>query len=213
MASRKKTNAEAESKRSTSDYYKLKTKAIDDLVNADESNSPVVTPEDLRKYSGRRGKRKLPEWVKAVFIKLWFAGAVCFFVFWGLGTYIKGLDMMVVFAVALGVVTDLLTNNLFRFYEKEPGLNDRWMMFPKKRFVNLFLNIIYAGVLLLAVYFVYNILNIAILAMTGADKSTIPLAVEPILFGVFYMGVDMLFIAMKHTFKKIVDDAKKSATK
>ena len=29
------------------DYYDLKTKAVDDLVNADESNSPEVSEEEL----------------------------------------------------------------------------------------------------------------------------------------------------------------------
>ncbi len=212
MAFKKKSPIEAETKKSSADYYKLNTKAIDDLVTADESNSPEMTPEDLRKY-GSQSKFRMPEWLKAVLIKLWFAGAVCFFVFWGLGNYIAGLDMMFVFAVALGIVTDLLTNNVFRFCEKKPGLNDKWMMLPKKNFINFFLNIIYAGILLAAVYFIYNILNAAVISVTGADESTVPVPVEPILFGVFYMGVDMLFLGMKHTFEKIVDDAEKKVKK
>ncbi len=203
---------ENENRSSASDYYKLNTKAIEDLVTADESNSPEVTPEDLKKYSSP-GKFRFPEWAKAVFIKFWFAGAVCFFVFWGLGTYIAGIDMLFVFGLALGMVTDLLTNNVFRFYEKKPGLNDRWMMCPKKNFANFFFNIIYAFVLLALVYFLYNIINVAIIAISGADENSVPLGVEPVLFGVFYMGFDMLLLGMKRTFKKIIDDAMESAKK
>ena len=43
-----------------------------------------------------------------------------------------------------------------------------------------------------------------------AKVETVPLGVGPILFGVFTMGWDMLFIGMKHLFKRIVADAKNS---
>ena len=36
------------------DYYDLKTKAVDDLVNADESNSPEVSEEELERYGARK---------------------------------------------------------------------------------------------------------------------------------------------------------------
>jgi hypothetical protein len=39
-----------EDSRTTADYYKLHTRAADDLANADESNSPVYSEEELRKY-------------------------------------------------------------------------------------------------------------------------------------------------------------------
>ena len=124
MADSKKTG--------TSEYYRLHSKAVNDLINANEENSPAVSEEELRKY--RSGsKLRVSDWVKAVFIKFWFSGSVCFFIFWGLGTYVQAkLDMMLIMAIALGVVTDLLENNLYRFYAPTVGANDRWMMFPKK---------------------------------------------------------------------------------
>ena len=64
-------------------YYKLKTKAVKDLVEADESNSPEVSEEELNKY--RSGpKLNVADWVKLLLLKWWFAGAVCFFFIWGL---------------------------------------------------------------------------------------------------------------------------------
>ena len=110
-----------EENRTTADYYKLHTKAVSDLVNADESNSPVVSREELDRY--RSGlKLRLSDWVKAILIKMWFAGSVCFFIFWGLSSYVPArLDLLLVFAVALGVVTDILTNNILRYYAKSIG--------------------------------------------------------------------------------------------
>lgn len=211
MAKKKNSSVETpDSVASTTDPYRLKTEAVDALVSANAENSPQVTEDELRKYTSR-SRFHLPEWLKAVLIKLWFAGAVCFFIFWGLGTYVTAtLDMMFIFGIALGVVNDILVNNIFRFYEKTPGANDRWMMFPKKRFSSFFFNILYSFVILAAIFMLYNIINITIIKITGAEN-TVPLGVEPILFGVFYMMFDMLFIRMKLMFKSMIEDAKKKA--
>ena len=56
------------------DYYKLNTKAVDDLVSANEANSPKVSEAELRSYKSGP-KLKIADWVKIVFIKAWFAGA------------------------------------------------------------------------------------------------------------------------------------------
>ena len=180
-----------------SSYYELKTKAVDDLVNADESNSPEVSKEELRKYKSGP-KLKLADWVKLLLIKGWFAGAVCFFFFWGLGTYLASmLDLLFVTGFALGVVTDLLTNPVLRFFEKNPGDNSRWMMFPKKGLYTLFLNVPYGFVILALVYGLYTGINMIAARITG-NTDTVFLGVEPVLFGVFCLGFDLLLIKAKH---------------
>lgn len=205
----KNKQAAPEEKRAAADYYKLHARAVNDLITANEENAPVVSEEELRQY--RSGpKLRVSDWLKAILVKMWFAGSVCFFIFWGLSTYLTArLDLLLVFAIALGVVTDVLTNNLLRYFAKKRGGNDRWMMFPQKRYVTFFLNILYAGLLLLCVDFLYNLINIALLAAGGKAA----LGVGPILFGVFYTGFDLLFIQMKRVFQQILRDAKRSAEK
>ena len=205
----KNKQAAPEEKRAAADYYKLHARAVNDLITANEENAPVVSEEELRQY--RSGpKLRMSDWLKAILVKMWFAGSVCFFIFWGLSTYLTArLDLLLVFAIALGVVTDVLTNNLLRYFAKKRGGNDRWMMFPQKRYVTFFLNILYAGLLLLCVDFLYNLINIALLAAGGKAA----LGVGPILFGVFYTGFDLLFIQMKRVFQQILRDAKRSAEK
>ena len=90
--------------RAAADYYKLHARAVNDLINANEENSPPVSEEELRKY--RSGpKLRLADWLKVVLIKMWFAGSVCFFIFWGLSAYLADLlDLLLVFAIALGVI-------------------------------------------------------------------------------------------------------------
>lgn len=206
---RKQKNPPRETPKSAADYYKLNLKAVDDLVTADRDNSPKVSEAELRKY--RSGpKIRLSESLKALLIKFWFNGATCFFFLWGLGAYLHSwLDQMVVLALALGAVTDLLTNNVFRFYARTPGTNDRWMMFPQRAFYTLPLNLLYAGLLLFLVMTTYNVVNAAIIGITGA-KDTLPLGVGPILFGVFTTAWDILLIRIKHTAQSVLSDARRT---
>ena len=196
--------------REISDYYKLNTKSVEDLVGANAENSPKVPKEELQKYRSKAGI-SLPQWLKAVLLKAWFAGAACFFIFWGLGLYLTNmLDMMLVFGIALGLVTDLLVNNILRFAAATPGENDGWMMFPKKGMGAFFLNILYAFILLFCVYCLYQVINTVIVSISG-QTDTIPLGVEPILFGLFYMGFDLLFVGIKQLVRRILADARASA--
>ena len=208
---RKKQDPRRDERRAAADYYKLNLKAVDDLVTADVSNSPKVSEAELRRYTSGP-KVKLSEWAKALLIKFWFNGATCFFFLWGLGMYLRDpLDQLVVLGFALGAVTDLLTNNIFRFYAKTPGANDRWMMFPQKTFWTLPLNLLYAGVVLFCVVTTYNAVNAALIALTGAAANSVPLGVGPILFGVFATAWDTLFIKIKHTAQSVVADARRAS--
>lgn len=199
---------EQEEKRIPAEYYRLNTKAVEDLVTADASNSPEVSRKELNRY--RSGpKIRIRDGIKAFLIKWWFAGAVCFFFLWGLGNAVPNREnQLLILGLALGFVTDLLVNNLFRFYARTPGANDRWMMVPKKGFVSLPLNLVYAFIILACVVGTYHVVNTAWLGISG-QHDTIPLGVGPILFGVFAAGWDLVFLGFKRLFLRIVEDAKK----
>ena len=197
---------EKEPDRSAAEYYRLNTRAVDDLVTADVSNSPKVSRKELDKY--RSGpKIHLSDWVKVILVKWWFAGAVCFFFLWGLGTVVPNREnQLIITGLGLGFVTDLLVNKIFRYYEKTPGGNNRWMMVTKKGFISLPLNVIYAFVLLACIVGTYNAVNAVWLAASG-QQDTIPLGVGPILFGLFATVWDLIFLGMKQMLKRIISDA------
>ena len=69
-------NRDREAPKAAAEYYRLKTKAVDDLVGANVSNSPPVSEKELRKYRKTRWLH-LSAGVKAFLIKWWFVGAVC----------------------------------------------------------------------------------------------------------------------------------------
>ena len=189
--------------------YELKSDAVERLLDAQSGNVPDVSQEELDKY--RRKKWAIPETVKILFIKSWFAGAVCFFIIWGLSMYLGAtLDMLFVTGAAMGFVTDLLTNNVIRFLEKMPDGNDRWLLVTKKGMVGLGLNLLGAYAVLVCVYFTYTVINFTIVSLTGA-VDTVPLGVEPVLFGLLCMGYEMLFIGIKRLVSSIFRDAKAAA--
>lgn len=196
--------------RKQSEYYKLHTGAVEDLVTADETNSPPVSQEELDAYrSGPR--RRIPGWVKLLFVKFWFAAAVCFFFIWGLGGYVADLlDLLFITGIALGVVTDLLTNPVLRFFERTPGANSRWMMVSKKGYISFPLNILYAYGVLFLVFMLYNVINLVMMGLTGRT-GVIFLGVEPVLFGLFYLGFDLLFIQVKHRIAGHLEAARRPA--
>ena len=208
---RKDQNAREEP-RDAADYYKLNVRAVDDLVNATPENSPKVSEKELRKY--RSGpKIHLKDWVKAVLIKWWFAGVVCFFFYWGRGMLVPNMEnLLLILGVGLGLVTNLLTNNVIRFWAKVPGGNDRWMMVTKRGAPGLLLDVLYGLLVLGCVVVSYQALNRLLISLTGAAEDTVPLGVEPIGFGLLAAGWDFLMIGMKQTARRILSDARKKAS-
>ncbi len=168
---------------SEKDYYKLNTEAADRLAKAHKGQARRVSDEEINKYkSSKIGL--LPVWVKALFIKFWFAGAACFFFYWGLSAYIPNwLDQMLVLGVGLGILTDILTNNVLRFFSGEEKEFHPYMMFPSGKYWTFIANIAYAFLLLFLTIQIYRIIGVG---------------VEPILFGIIYTALDMLFITLKH---------------
>lgn len=192
MAKRKKSKPPQHG--STADYYKLKTEAVNNLVNADEENSPEVSEEELEKY-GARKKKVIPNWLKVGFIKFWFPGAVYFFMIMGLGLW-DPLDQIVILGIVQGMVTDLLTNNMIRFIAEADGSNDRCLMFSKKRYMTFFFNILYAMVLCTMVLVAYAGLDQLIRLISGSPE--FKFSGEPVGFGLLYMLCDTALVFVKN---------------
>lgn len=201
----KGTNARA----SQAEYYRLHTKAVDELVGATKENTPRYSKEELKKYTSSHGKLRLPAWLKVGLLKMWFYGAVCYFTFFGLGMYARDqLDLYVASAVIMGMATDLLLNRLLRFAAKTVPEEKNHLFVVSRGLRGFFLNIIYAFVLLFTVVTFYSAVNALIVSVTGDAASM--LGVEPVLFGLVAMLSDTLLIVMKRTMAKIIDDAKRA---
>ena len=192
-------------------YYQLHTGAVEDLVTATKENTPKYSDEELNRYRSGKSKRRFPQALKVVLIKFWFYGAVCFFVFWGLGLYLADqLDLSFVAAIVMGMVTDLLINHFLRFTEKLPGGSAKWIMVTRRGAGGFFLNLLYGFLLIFLVITFYQAVNTVIFTLHGGSETAPLLHVEPLLFGLASTGADMLCVTIRNTLKKIVADAKKA---
>ena len=216
MAKKKKDNRET----TIENYYDLRVDKVDELVAALKGETPenaesvsmnisdCTGVDDPKNYT-RSGKQKqfnpyktdflgrVPTWLKACFIKWWFAGAMCYFFMWGLNIS-DTLDRVVLVGAVIGLVVDVLVNPLFRYMETDKKEYNAYMMFPFpfKAFWTFFTNILYYIIVNYVVALCYLGWNMLIAAITG-DSHSVAGAVEPLIFGLFCLIVDMFFIGIK----------------
>jgi hypothetical protein len=129
-------------------------------------------------------------WLKAVLIKWWFAGAICFFIVFGIGNNLNNENLLLLTGAVFGVIVDVLVNPIFRMLESDDKEFNNYMMFPFpfKAFWTLFTNIIYYIIVIFLVGAVYGWL---------ATFWNINIGVEPLLFATFSLIIDMAFIGIK----------------
>ena len=123
------------------------------------------------------------------------------------------LDNLVFVGVLTGAVTDLLVNSAFLYFETEKKEFHRYMMLPvsSKKIWTLPVNIIYALVVTFGVFYIYVFINQTLVRLKGLPEGTISLGVEPLLYGLFFLAVDMSFIAIKNLIVSLVRRAKSKA--
>ncbi len=184
---------------SKDDYknYNLSSEAVETLANADKEEIPQYSEEELSKY--RKKKFQFPEWLKVIFVKFWFAGAICFFIVMGTGV-VNLLDLYVALSIITGMATDLLTNNVVRFIEPYKDANAKYLLVTHRGMVGFGLNLLLGFVTIALVMFCYFLIN-----------TVISIGVEPLLFGLLCMGVEMLLIGIKRLCSSILNDAKAAA--
>lgn len=232
MSKKKKKNKET----TIENYYDLKVDKVDELVAAlkgdtAESEEPVsYKVEDcIGKEAASQGEEteykksskefnpykldrlsRIPTWIKAIFIKWWFAGMVCYLINMGLSSVIPNDEnRMLLTGVVLGIVVDVLVNPALRYFQSSDKEYNNYIMFPFpfKKFWTFFTNIIYYIAVQFAVLYSYMGLNMMIDAITGTTGN-IHVGVEPLLYGTFSVIIDMIFIGIKDLIVFLVRRAK-----
>ena len=187
------------------DFYDLKVDKVDELVAALKGEDTSQYEEVSMNISeivgdGKNSSKefnpyrtdffsRVPAFIKALFLKWWFAGVVCFFVNMGLGPYISTEDLLLLDGIVLGLIVDVLVNPLFHFMESDKREYNAYMMFPFpfKAYWTFFTNVLYyVGVVLLVNVF-YNIIN----------EFMFSLSIEPLSWALIVLAVDMVFIGIK----------------
>ena len=227
--SRKKKKQEKET--TIENFYDLKVDEVDELVSilkgnpADESKEVSYEIDEVAgETDSEKGKKlkkfnpyrhdflsRIPTWIKAILVKWWFAGAVCFFIMMGLGMYIDNNEnLLLLTGLVLGIVVDIFVNPIFHFFQDYEGEYDNYMMFPFpfKKFWTFFTNAIYYLIIIILVNGIYTGINLLV-EMGGGEWF---FGAEPLLFGTFAVIVDMTFIGIKDLIVWLVNRKKKKAS-
>jgi hypothetical protein len=200
-------------------YYNLKQEAVNNLVSAlkepdikeEPSHSkknkvkPPIDPYKIDKLS------KIPTWVKAVFVKFWTAGAICFFFFWGLGSYVNSMEnMILITSIATGLIVDFLVTPAFLYFESDKKEYHKYMIVPvsSKKIWSLLINIPVAFIEVYGVVTIYAIINQVYVNSNGLEEGYITLGVEPLLYGVFFVAIDLLLLLFKNLIVGMIQNVK-----
>ena len=200
------------------DFYDLKVDKVEELVAALKGEDTSEYGEVSMNISeivgdGKNSSKefnpyrtdflaRVPAFIKALLIKWWFAGLVCFLVNFGLGLYVSATsDLVLLDGVFLGVFVDVLVNPLFRFMESDKREYNNYMLFPfpLKAYWTFFTNILYYIGIAWAVNFVYLFIN----------ELMFSLPIEPLSWALIVVAVDMIFIGIKDFIVYLVKNRKK----
>ena len=109
--------------------------------------------------------------------------------------------MLILDGLLCGLIADVVVNPIFRMLESDKKEYNPYIMFPfpVKQFWTLFANMLYYTVVFAGVNLCY----------LGINELITFTAVEPLLFGVFAVAVDMVFIGIKDLIVFLVKRAKR----
>ena len=203
------------------DFYDLKVDKVDELVAALKGEDTSQYGEVSMKISDCTGAEngnkefnpyrtdflsRVPVFLKAFFVKWWFAGMICFFVNMGLGIFVTAtVDLMLLDGIFLGLIVDVLVNPLFRFMETDRREYNDYMMFPFpfKAYWTFFTNVLYYVAVAVIVNFVYLFIN----------EFMFSFAIEPLSWALIVLVVDMIFTGVKDAFVRLIKKRKKEVIK
>ncbi len=143
-------------------------------------------------------------------IRWWGAGAVYFFIGWGtnLGAKSDPLDFIFILGVTLGLVTiviiDPIIYGMLDIERKDGQLyNKKYHERTIMQNVYIRFSEILKGILIsIFIFLSYNLINLMIIQLFSLSSEDIPLAGEPITFGLLYIAFYYLIRYMLRLLKK-----------
>lgn len=179
-----------------------KTKKSNEEDTKKETSSKDV---ETNPYATNGALSKIPYWVKAVFIKYWFFGAVCFFVGMGLG--LTGYRYALAAGLISGALTDIACDNILIMMDSDLNESKNYMIYKSKKVWSMIVNIIYA----IAIYFgvAYFCSWIVKLIYDQENWFLSTVFAEPLSQGLVAIVFDMALIGLKDLIVYLVKKNKK----
>lgn len=156
--------------------------------------------------NGRRFARFMTDRNISLVIRWWAAGAVYFFIGWGtsLGQQQTVIDFAFTLGLVIGLGNILVINPVFRMLfepvsKRPPGYNTF-----SQRISDYLVEMIKSIFLVIMVAAIYVVINTTLIRFYNLPADAVPLPGEPILFGLFYVFVFVLFEKISTMIKQTI---------
>lgn len=154
----------------------------------------------------RRFERFLTDRNISLFIRWWAAGAVYFFIGWGtsLGNQQSLIDFAFTLGVVIGLGNILILDPVLRMLFNLPSNRPPGSNTFSQRISDYLVELIKSVFLVIVVALIYMVINDTLIRVLNLPADALPLPGEPILFGLFYVIVFVLFGKIATTIKQTI---------
>jgi hypothetical protein len=152
--------------------------------------------QEIKKYD-KGFLNKVPYSIKAILIKYWFYGAVCFFSLMGF-IGISGENAALVGGLIAGALFDIACYNILEMMDHDNNKARYYMMYKSKKIYSIFINVVYqVAVFLIAMVIISSIVS------TYKDPVNNWFLQEPLSMALVLTTIDAIFLLIKNLLVKL----------
>lgn len=152
--------------------------------------------QEIKKYD-KGFLNKVPYSIKAILIKYWFYGAVCFFSLMGF-IGISGENAALVGGLIAGALFDIACYNILEMMDQDNNKAKYYMMYKSKKIYSVFINVVYqVAVFLIAMVMISSIVS------TYKDPVNNWFLQEPLSIALVLTAIDAIFLLIKNLLVKL----------
>lgn len=171
------------------------------MKSSEEKNNLIeeqISMDDIHAYKQEGFISRLPYWLKAIFIKYWFFGAVCFFTFVGI-LNLQGENAAILSGTISGVAFDLMAYSILQLMDSDKNESKYYVLYKSKKFYSVIINILYHIVL----YFGLLLFTVWILPKIETTDDVGFFLREPLSQALVLIIFDTLVMAIKNLLVKL----------
>lgn len=141
---------------------------------------------------------KIPAWIKVNLLKWWIAGAIYYFIGFGLlFTLSSFIDLVVYMGLAIGIINEYIIKNIILWMERENLSLGHYIEIESKGIKGVVLNFIFGIIISIIIAFTYEGINAGLIQLLGRNQSEVIIGTEPVLFGLFYVIYSTIYLQIK----------------
>ncbi len=142
------------------------------------------------------------EELKALFVRLWFNGLVCYLVLWGSSISYDTLDLITLLPLAHFICNVVLINPIIKAcFKTRLTLEKKYKEMNSFQRIKMWLySFLECFLTVLIVIGIYEGINICIIYFTKLDKTAVPFPVEPFGYALIFTTIFYVFYFIKYKF-------------